>query len=95
MYDSGYAFEKHPVLRLDMSDISNKTPEKLEKAVVETLQNRAEKEGMSISSEIPSNLYKFLIERLFDKYGKEVVVLIDEYDKPMTRRLRRLCTALL
>jgi len=87
LYDSGYAFEKHPVLRLDMSDISNQTPEKLEKALVETLQNHAEKEGISISSEIPSNLFKFLIERLFDKYGKEVVVLIDEYDKPILDRI--------
>jgi len=27
IYDSDYAFEKHPVLKFDMSNISNKTPE--------------------------------------------------------------------
>ena len=87
IYDTDYPFKKHPVLRLDMSNIANKTPERLEEALVETLQNHAENEGISITSKIPSNLFKFLIERLFNKYGQGVVVLIDEYDKPILDRI--------
>jgi len=30
IYDSDHAFEKHPVLRIDMSRIANKTPDILE-----------------------------------------------------------------
>ncbi|MDR0489829.1 MAG: AAA family ATPase, partial [Oscillospiraceae bacterium] len=33
LYDSGHGFEKHPVIRLDMSNVANKTPAILESAL--------------------------------------------------------------
>ena len=93
IYDSDYSFEKHPVLRLDMSDIANKTPETLESELTITLKNRALKENFDIGFDSPSAFFKTLIEMLHEKYGRRVVVLIDEYDKPILDHLQDAETA--
>jgi hypothetical protein len=87
IYNSDYDFKKHPVLRLDMSNISNKTPKILERSLIETLFDRVNKEELDITSDIPSNIFKTLIEALSKKYSQRVVVLIDEYDKPILDHL--------
>ena len=87
IYDSGFSFEKHPVIRLDMSNIANKTPEVLENELLFELKARAYEEGISADIATASALLKNLIEALSKKYGKRVVVLIDEYDKPILDRL--------
>ena len=83
IYETDYRFEKHPVLRLDMSNIANKTPEVLEESLSNTLKNRIKAEGLDIDFGLPSDIFKTLIEALYNKYEKRVVVLIDEYDKPI------------
>ena len=93
IYDSDYAFEKHPVLRLDMSNISNKTPEILEKAINLALKALAETEGIIIDYIILSDTLGALIRALHKKYAKRVVVLIDEYDKPIIDHLTDIETA--
>ncbi|MCL1816816.1 MAG: ATP-binding protein [Clostridiales bacterium] len=93
IYDTDYAFAKHPVLRLDMSKISNKTPEILEKSLSEELQKRILSEEFNVASEIPSGIFNSLIEALYNKYQQRVVVLIDEYDKPILDHLTNIETA--
>ena len=93
IYNSDYSFEKHPVIRLDMSNIANRTPEILEGSLAASLKKRVEAEGLDISAEIPSDIFKFLIEDLHAKYNQRVVVLIDEYDKPILDRLGDIKTA--
>jgi hypothetical protein len=83
IYDSDYSFEKHPVLRLDMSNIANETPEALKDELSIALRARASIEGFVIDYPRPSTILKTLIEALYRKYNKRVVVLIDEYDKPI------------
>jgi len=83
IYDSDYEFEKYPVIRFDMSNIANKTPEVLETAIREHLEAYYAREGFDVQSDSPSSQFKFLIEALCEKYKKRVVVLIDEYDKPI------------
>ena len=83
IYDSDYGFEKHPIIRMDMSNIPNKTPEALEKSLLEELNAQIRREGLSISATEPGDVFKRFIENLHEKYNKRVVVLIDEYDKPM------------
>ena len=83
IYNSGYAFDKHPVLRLDMSSIANDTPETLKESLLSKLNERVEEESLGISERLPSDLYQRLIKKLYEKYDKTVVILIDEYDKPI------------
>jgi hypothetical protein len=83
IYSSDYKFEQHPVVRLDMSNIANETPDSLKESLCNELMKRIMNEGFDIVSQIPSDLFKNLIEALYRKYNKRVVVLIDEYDKPI------------
>ena len=83
IYDSDYAFEKYPVIRLDMSGIANKNPTALENSLFDELNHLAGKENVEISGGGPSDLFKRLIEQLHLKYNQKVVILIDEYDQPI------------
>ena len=83
IYDSDYEFVKHPIIKLDMSNISNKTPETLEAALLYDLQIKLKDEGLDIIESDPSNVFKSLIIEMYKKYDQNVVVLIDEYDKPI------------
>jgi len=91
--NSDYNFAAHPVLRLDMSNISNETPGILKDSLLKTLKKRVEEEGLSITGEIPSDMFKYLIEGLFKKYNQRVVVLIDEYDKPILDHIANISEA--
>ena len=93
IYDTDYVFEKHPVLRLDMSNIGNESPEILKKSLSKALMKRVKKEGLDTEYDIPAEMFKNLIEDLYDKYDKRVVVLIDEYDKPILDHLDNIETA--
>lgn len=83
IYDTDYEFEKHPVIRIDMSNMIRKTPDTLEKSLSKDLMKRVKRENLDIEYDAPSELFKDLIEELYDKYNQRVVVLIDEYDKPI------------
>ncbi|MCL2248103.1 MAG: ATP-binding protein [Oscillospiraceae bacterium] len=87
IYDSDYSFEKHPVLRFDMGNISNGEPQILKESLIYALKLRAEDEGFNLMGTLPSDLFKHLISLLHKKYNKKVVILIDEYDKPILDRL--------
>jgi len=93
IYDSDYEFPKHPVLRIDMSNIANETPEILKESLASYLHMRVKDEGLDIPSGIPSDIFRNLIQALHRKYDQRVVVLIDEYDKPVLDHLLRLETA--
>ena len=93
IYDSDYKFKKHPVVRLDMSKIPNKNPETLEYALLSELKKLAKTEKLDIDSAEPAILFCDLIENLFYKYNQRVVVLIDEYDKPILDHIDDIKTA--
>ena len=93
IYDSDYEFDKHPILRFDMSNISNRTSEILESSLMDELQKHAVKEGFIFSCVTSADLFKNLIEAMYEKYNRGVIVLIDEYDKPILDRLNNIKTA--
>jgi len=83
IYDSGYNFKKHPVIRLDMSNIANKTPEVLENSILSYLKKCYLAEEFIFDDNIISDAFKNLVYLMYEKYNERVVVLIDEYDKPI------------
>jgi hypothetical protein len=72
---------------LDFGGFAFKTPEDLERSLVVFIHSIAGQYQLSLS-EAPYN-YQFreLIEKLHQTTGQQVVVLIDEYDKPITDHL--------
>ena len=87
IYDSDYVFEKHPVLRLDMSNIANDSPDVLKNELSNVLKRCAKKEDIEIDDSSPYAAFRILIEELRDKYNRSVAVLIDEYYKPILDHL--------
>jgi hypothetical protein len=71
----------NPVIKISFSNIGHKD-KGLEKAINDSLDDSAKKYDIELKEEYNSTKFKELIERLDAKYG-QVVVLIDEYDKPI------------
>jgi hypothetical protein len=93
IHGSDYSFAKHPVIRLDMSNIANDSPETLRSSLLSYLRRRVSDEALDITDSLPSDLFRHMIEALYKKYNQHVVVLIDEYDKPILDRLTKPETA--
>ena len=90
IYESDYDFKKYPVIRLDMGGISNQTSESMKESLLAELRYLAEEEGLVATGASPGDLFKRLIRDLNKKHGERVVVLIDEYDKPILDHINNL-----
>ena len=93
IYNSDFSFKKHPVVRIDMSGISNNTPEILEDSLTFYLKICYEEENFVYEDNTAANAFMKLIRLLHNKYNERVVVLIDEYDKPILDHINDIETA--
>ena len=82
---------KHPapVLRLDMSMMDTRGVSEFEASLIRELTRRAESAGVHVKSTLPGGVLQDLIVGLYDR-GGPVVVLIDEYDKPILDKIGNL-----
>jgi hypothetical protein len=74
--------QKYPIIRISFSDIGYREIG-LEKAIELSLKENAQKYEISFDADSISQQFKELIHKLHVKYNQQVVVLIDEYDKPI------------
>ncbi|MDR2368446.1 MAG: AAA family ATPase, partial [Deltaproteobacteria bacterium] len=83
--ESDYDFPKHPIINLSLStDVS--TPETLAFNLLAKLREIARGEGLQVPEAPLASYFGFLIKALYERYnGTKVVILIDEYDAPVTR----------
>ena len=81
---------RHPVIKLDMSGSSNSV-DALRLALKNKLHYAAKSLGveLSISGE-PSVLFEQLIHEAHAQHGSQVVLVIDEYDKPIIDNIGKL-----
>jgi hypothetical protein len=81
---SAWKWEKHPVIRLDMSggDFGDGA-EACRKAICGNLEMEAERLGLTLREGGLSTQFHRLIADARAKYGAKVVVIIDEYDNPL------------
>ncbi|WP_194848315.1 ATP-binding protein [Candidatus Neptunochlamydia vexilliferae] len=93
IYESGYDWQKYPVLYLDFSKIASRTPDHLETALQVRLEIIAKEHDISIVTTDIQVALDTLVVRLSNKYRKKVAVLIDEYDKPIIDHLEDLDVA--
>ena len=85
--DSDYDWPVHPVIHLDMSRVNSGTLGQFQSALVRQLTQVASQHGLEPGrfGNVPDRATPMLgdlIRRLAEKKGK-VVVLVDEYDKPI------------
>ena len=74
---------KYPVIKLDMSGDSTSVSA-LRSTLEDNLRYTAKRLGVELSdASEPAKLFQQLIRAAHEQHGRQVVLLIDEYDKPM------------
>ena len=81
---------KYPVIKLDMSGTSTSV-NALRSVLEGNLRYIAKRFDVELSSaDEPAELFQQLIQEAHDQHGRQVVLLIDEYDKPMIDNIGKL-----
>jgi len=88
-------WQTYPVIHLDLSDMSTDGFESFRKSLLRTISSICEEHGLTPDTGDVADLFSTLISELAKRHDKKVVILIDEYDKPITDNIARPETALL
>lgn len=83
VYDFNWNWEEYPVIRINLAEGSFSKKEGLEERLNEILEEYALKYGVGISGSDPRAKFRSLIISINNATGKKVVILIDEYEKPL------------
>ena len=79
-----HEWEQYPVIHLDLSVAKNRESAKeLQHVLMLLLEPFAEKYGQKAGENSPGDLFRGIIQRAYEKTGKQVAVIIDEYDAPL------------
>ncbi|MEA1916715.1 MAG: AAA family ATPase, partial [Campylobacterota bacterium] len=84
IYSSGYEFVKHPVIRISFNSGDFTTKESFHQRVFEIINLNQRDLKITCNEKLSSSgCFEELIIKAYEKYNKKVVILIDEYDKPI------------
>lgn len=86
---SDYSWQRYPVIALNFLGTCAFNKQEFEQYLCRYIKNIAEKYQIELENEnIFSNLLRQCVSKLTQKYGKNnIVLLVDEYDKPMLDRI--------
>lgn len=82
-------WESYPVLRLDLNAEKFMETGMLEDVLDRIFRGWEEKYGIEALDANPSQRFGYILQKIHEKTGREVVVLVDEYDKPLVGNLNR------
>ncbi len=80
-------WQPHPVVVIDFNRIALDTPERLDADLTRFLVARAQQAGLTLEGPTVVSQFGELLIKLSQQAGQPVVVLIDEYDKPLIEHL--------
>jgi len=89
--ETDYDWPKHPIIHLDFGGIGHLSPEQLEQSLYNHIHALAHTYGITLPYSIIADSFIFLVQEL-SKQNK-VVLLIDEYDKPLVDHIDNLVIA--
>ena len=81
-----YDWKEYPVIHLDMGSVYSDEPDELKRALFNLVKEIARSNHIELENNVFNEAFKELILRLNEKSGK-VVILIDEYDKPILNNI--------
>ncbi|KZX10659.1 ATP-binding protein [Methanobrevibacter filiformis] len=88
IYDKWNWEENYPVIHIDLSGEDYATVNELEDTIDDRIQRIARNFQIEIHSKRLSEKFTDLITGVYSKTNKNVVVLVDEYDKPVISNLK-------
>jgi hypothetical protein len=87
IYDKWEWGTEYPVIKIDFSNRTAKTMEILENTLSSLMLSIAAENGITLFEQYTAEKFAELIKKLCKKKGQKVVILIDEYDMPITDNL--------
>lgn len=81
------AWETYPVLHLDLNARKYETPADLNAMLNQHLESWEATYGTEKQDRSPEERFAYVIERACEQTGRQVVVLVDEYDKPLLQAI--------
>ncbi len=75
--------QKYPVINISFAGGNFRTLEMLRLTILEELRDNEKRLGVSCDIEAVSSRFSRIIKAAHEAYGQPVVILIDEYDKPI------------
>ncbi|WP_186441601.1 AAA family ATPase, partial [Desulfamplus magnetovallimortis] len=85
--------DKYPVISISFGRGVLNGKEELHKRITAILKEQADKHDIKYSHELIADRFAELIQALYKKYGKKVVILVDEYDKPILDNIENISKA--
>ena len=87
IYDKVAEWTTYPVIHIDYSLINYKDGKAtFETSLINNISRIGQQYAVQITSEIVTSAFVELVQKLHNKHGK-VVILVDEYDKPLVDKL--------
>jgi hypothetical protein len=83
IYDKWDWSKKHPIIKISFAIGTNNNSEKLRSTISFNLKNVAYDYKINLEEEELNQKFYELIRKLYEKYNEKVVILVDEYDKPI------------
>jgi hypothetical protein len=77
-------WESYPVIHLDLSITKNQqSAESLQKTLINLIEPLVDEFGKTNTEILPGQQLRGIIRRAYEKTGKQVAVIVDEYDAPL------------
>ena len=85
--DTDYDFVAYPVMKLEFAKDEFNTADNLRNYISNTINRMAKRYNIELIEAGYNQRFDELLGKLYQKTGKKVVILIDEYDKPILNNL--------
>jgi hypothetical protein len=83
LYDNWDWEKRYPIVKFDLSQAYPDTEKNLIESLKSFLDDIAKLHHIKLTKRLIPLKFQELIQKLYEKYNQKVVVLIDEYDKPI------------
>ena len=85
--EKGEEWQKYPVLKLDLNASEYTKEEHLTNILNDHIKIWERKYKIKVDCTEPPSAFAYIIQSLYEKFNKRVVILVDEYDKPLIATL--------
>ena len=88
--ENNFEWKEVPVIKIDFNRGESEDFVGLKRAIDSVLEKEADRNSVKLSAESNRGKLDELITKLYEKTGEKVVLLIDEYDKPIVDHINKL-----